>query len=380
MTKPKRILIATGIYPPDIGGPATYTKLLEEELPQRGFVVTVANFAVYRRIWPKGLSHLFYFCRLLFYLPVNDIIYVQDPVSVGWPTYLACCLGRRKYYLKIVGDYAWEQGRQRFGVKDLLDDFATKPPQTYSWPVALLKKIETWVAKGATGIIVPSNYLKKIVSAWGVNPEKITVIYNAFAGVPNLAYYHQTDWRQTLGLSGQIMVSVGRLVPWKGFANLIEAIARLRDNFPQLQLLIIGSGPEQSALENLIIEQGLTDRVRLLGEMPRNELFKYLATADIFVLNTSYEGFSHQLLEVLTFGLPILTTNIGGNPELIESGYNGLLVPPDDRQALVENIGRLLTDRVLARQLAEHGIVSVKKFSQQAMLNSLANYFSTCAC
>ena len=138
-TDKKTILIATGLYPPDVGGPATYSYLLNQELPRRGWEVKILSFGEVRS-WPKIIRHLAYGWKVFRLVRHYQIIYVQDPVSVGLPVCLACALARRSFILKIVGDYAWEQGSQRFGVIDLLDDFSLEYKK-YIWPVKLLKLI-----------------------------------------------------------------------------------------------------------------------------------------------------------------------------------------------------------------------------------------------
>ncbi|MEK7091545.1 MAG: glycosyltransferase, partial [Patescibacteria group bacterium] len=214
MSEKPIILVATGLFPPDIGGPATYSKILLEELPNRGFEVQILSFGVVRH-YPKVIRHLSYLIRVWRQLATVERIYALDPVSVGWPVLLACFFRRRSYWLRVAGDYAWEQGAQRFGVETQLDEFSVSS-QGYAWPVQILKKVQTLVAKRAERIIVPSHYLKKIVSNWGIAPEKITVIYNAFE--------NEISQNESLSLivdKKPILFSVGRLVPWKGFSTLI---------------------------------------------------------------------------------------------------------------------------------------------------------------
>ncbi len=253
------ILIATGIFPPQVGGPATYSKLLLDKLPERGFDLKVVNFGDVLS-QPKIIRHLSYFFRLLQYGRKVDIIYAQDPVSVGLPALLAAKILQKNFYLKIVGDYAWEQGTQRGGVKDSLDDFSIKH-FGYSRLVQILKKVEFMVANGADKILVPSNYLKTIVSNWGIDPRKITVIYNAFHA-PNLITTKESlrekfDWKKN------IIVSAGRLVPWKGFDTLILLMREIEN----AELYIAGDGPERKNLETLIKKYNLQDQVALLGSI-----------------------------------------------------------------------------------------------------------------
>src|SRR3989338_1426308 len=134
-----RILIATGIFPPDIGGPATYSSLLLEELPKRDVAVSVVTYGpagVSRNI-PKGLRHFLYFLVCVF--KPADIIFAQDPVSAGFPALLAARLTGRKFVVRVAGDYAWEQGVERFGVKDGIDNFQKK---NYDSRTEFLRRVE----------------------------------------------------------------------------------------------------------------------------------------------------------------------------------------------------------------------------------------------
>ncbi len=363
----KTILIATGLYPPDIGGPATYSYLLNEELPRYGWQVKVLSFGEVRFL-PKIFRHLVYSWKIFRQISRYRIIYAQDPVSVGLPVCLACWLTGRSFILKIVGDYAWEQGSQRFGVKDRLDDFSLES-EKYPWSVKLLKKIQTGVANRAEKIIVPSNYLKKIVSNWGINPDKIIVIYNAFNFPENLP--EKKELRRELHLSGQTIISVGRLLPWKGFSLLIEMMPELVFSYSDLKLYIIGEGPDCNYLKKLITEKKMTDHVFLSGRLSQKELLKFIKASDLFVLNTSYEGFSHQLLEAMWCGTPIITTKVGGNPELITSDQNGYLVEYNNASEIKNAISKILNNESLPSQISQAAEERVKLFNRERMIEEL---------
>lgn len=359
------VLVATGIYPPSVGGPATYAKLLYDELPKHGVEVEVVSFDSVRAL-PRGIRHILYFLKLLLASPGKQVIYALDPVSVGYPAMLVAKLVRKPLVLKVVGDYAWEQGTQRFGVRDMLDTFvASSAP--YHARVLQLKRTQESVARSAVRIVVPSQYLKQIVVQWGIPAENITVIYNAFESsiehVPS-----RTKARELLDVRVPTLVTAGRLVPWKGIASLITIMPELITAFPKLKLVVVGSGPDREELERLVREHRLYNHVEFRGALPQDELFLHVRAADVFVLNTGYEGFSHQLLEVLALGTPIVTTNVGGNPEVITHKKNGLLVPYDDREALVQAITTLLTDDELAKRLTHEGAHSVAQFNTERLL------------
>jgi len=311
-----KILIATGIYPPQIGGPATYSKLLQDTLPSRGVSVDVVNFGD-TLFLPKGVRHVVYFLKIIFRGLHADIVYAQDPVSVGLPAFVASKLLHKKFYLKVVGDYAWEQFQienpKLYSIQ--LEEFQAG---TFDWKTALRKKIERSVARGAMKVIVPSAYLKNIVSLWGVRDERIKIIYNGF-DAPVIVESKEA-LRKKLGISGYSIISVGRLVPWKGFLVLIDVMSEIIKEIPSAHLFIVGEGPEKMLLEKKIKELHIEGVVTLLGKKPQQELFEYLKASDAFVLNTRYEGFSHHVLEVMALRTPVITTPEGGILKLSQTG------------------------------------------------------------
>lgn len=360
------ILISTGLYPPDIGGPASYSRLLEEELPKHGIRVRILSFGEVRS-FPKIIRHIIFFFKVLWRSRGCALVYAQDPVSVGFPTYLATRLVHKPFYLKIVGDYAWEQGVQRFGVTDLLDEFSVQ--KKYPLPVRVMKHIQTIVEGGAKKLIVPSNYLKRIVMNWGVRGENISVIYNAFE--PLEALPSRGELRNKFGFTGKVITSVGRLVPWKGFEGLITVFAELYKEDPTLRLVIIGEGPDRHMLERYAQTLDVKNAILFTGRLAQRDMHEYVKAADVFALNTSYEGFSHQLIEVLAIGTPCVTTSVGGNTEIIRDGENGLLVSYNDLVKLKESISRVLNDEIVATKIVAGGQDTVHSYSNERMISEL---------
>ncbi|HEY4474190.1 MAG TPA: glycosyltransferase family 4 protein [Candidatus Paceibacterota bacterium] len=357
-----RVLITTGLYPPEIGGPATYSKCLAENLPAEEIEVSVLLFSRVRK-FPKIIRHIVYFFLVLREGWGADIIYAQDLVSVGIPSMCAVFLIRKTFLLKVVGDYAWEQATQRAGFTGTTEEFQTAEllflPQ-------LLRALERLVARSATAVIVPSKYLGKLVRAWGVPQKNIKLIYNGIEAMGSTG--NKLVLRGLINFHGKLLISVGRLVPWKGFMGLIETMPRLRKRFPDLKLLIVGSGPELSRLEQKAADVGLENEVIFTGALTRDVLIRYIRASDVFVLNTSYKGLSHQLLEVMAVGVPIVTTNIGGNPEVIEHEKNGFLVAPNDTAALARYTGDLLQNTQLRAKIVSAGKRTVTGFSNEKMV------------
>lgn len=362
-----KLIIATGIYPPDIGGPATYSKLLHDELPSRGIDVSILSFGEVRS-YPKIVRHALFFAKALKRAWSADVIFAQDTVSVGFPALVAARILRKRFFVRVPGDYAWEQATQRFGVTDSIDDFQTKK---HNAQTEFLKSVQRFVVNGADVVITPSLYFKKLVSGWCKNPDKVNAIYNGielFKSTPS-----REEARNKLGIRSDelVLVSAGRLVPWKGFELLIKLIAEFKREGKLFRLFIVGGGPDQKKLETLIAERDVIDQVKLLGSIPRETLRDYLCASTAFVLNTGFESFSFQIVEAMRCGAPVVSTAIGNLPEIVESEKEGILVPYNDKEKLKGAINRVVTDAALRDRFIKNARVKSEQFSIDATIANL---------
>ena len=354
--KLKTVLLATGIYPPEIGGPATYAALLEKELPKRGIGVTVLPFRIVRN-WPKGFRHLLYFVKLLRLGLGHDLVFAQDTISVGLPSVLAAKLLGKKFLIRVPGDYVWEQAVQRFGVKDAIDIFQSKK---YGWKVEFLRSVQKFVVNQADVVITPSNYFRDLVRGWVKDKTKVITIYNGIELAQSAKRKAQSERSKTI-------VSAGRLVPWKGFGMVIEMMRDL----PEWRLIIIGDGPEYANLKSQISNLKLGDRIKLTGAIPREQVLEYLSRAAAFVLNTSFESFSYQIVEAMSLGVPVITTKIGNLEEIVSSGIDGFLVSPNDKYGFVGLIKRLDQDNNLRLAVSENARAKSRVFDLANTLSEL---------
>lgn len=355
-----KILIATPLYPPEIGGPATHTKMLEEELPKYGIQFETVPFQLVHK-YPKIIRHLSYGYFLFKRARDVSFIYTLDGVSVGFPALVVSKLRRKPLVLRLGGDYAWEQGKQRFGVTRTLDDFTKEDKKQYAFFLRTLVWVQQRVAAYAFHIVLPSNYLASIVRQWPVDANKIKVISSS---IDDLVLSYKPDVPDDSDTAK--IVSAGRLVPWKGFADLIEAVTQLSDK--SAKLVIVGEGPERTEIEKVLREKDIAKQVTLTGQMSKVELLRICADARAFVLNSSYEGLSHQLLEVMAIGIPVIATNVAGNAELVQDEVNGLLVPVGDTTSLKNALERLLTDEELRARIIKGGKETVQKFTPDAVM------------
>ena len=330
-----KILIATGLYAPDIGGPATYTKFLERHLPKNGIAYDVASFSTVRK-YPKIIRHIVYLFMLLKRGRSADVVYALDTISVGVPALIVSYLLGKTLYLRVPGDYAWEQGQQRFGVTDILDTYLIKKEKPF--PVRVLAWLQYRVALRATKIIVPSDYMSGVVGLWGIEENKIVRIYSALNPIEVAGT--KEGLRTHFGYTGFVVITAARLTPWKGIDTLIDVVADFRDAGIDMMLEIIGDGTEWKHLEERIQKRNAESYIHLRGTLHKQELAERVKASDVFVLNTSYEGLSHQLIEVMDIGVPIVTTPVGGNIELITDDQEGLLVSYNDTKQIMDAITR----------------------------------------
>ncbi len=365
----KRILLAAGPFPPDIGGPATYAKILVEELPRRGIEVEVVHFKLVSR-YPKVLRHVIYFFLVVLRGRRADCVLALDPVSTGLPAFIAARVLRTRYILRVGGDYAWEQGTQRFGIRESLDEFVRYQGK-HPIAVRFLIFLQSFVARRADRIIVPSQYLKSIVEKWGVTPMKITIVYNAFDPVE--VRESKTELALRFNMSHPSLLTAGRLVSWKGMHTLIGILSRLIKDFPTVSLFIAGEGPERDRLRECAVAEGVVEHVQFLGRLSHEHLYQRIKAADLFVLNTGYEGFSHQLLEVMSIGTPIITTNVGGNPELLEQDTEGILVSYNNEQELEVAIRALLQDNARTERIVAAAQRKSASFTVDRMVQGTIN-------
>lgn len=166
--------------------------------------------------------------------------------------------------------------------------------------------------------------------------------------------------RQPSRRTPPLIFAVGRLVETKGFHTLVEACARLRAMSLAADCLIIGEGPERERLTHLIATLQLAERVTLFGKLPPAEVAARYSQASLLVMpscvrNNDRDGIPNVLLEAMAMGIPVVSTRVSGIPELVRDNETGLLVEPDDPQALADAIARLLSDPLLAERLARAG-------------------------
>jgi glycosyltransferase involved in cell wall biosynthesis len=371
MTQSPKLFIASGIFHPESGGPATYLYELLPELQRRGWEVRTLSYGdgpvegypypltrIPRRSLPVRLWQYAAAARPL--AAWADLIYLHTlglPVSGGSAPRL----------VKIVGDQAWERAIRKGWIAPTedIDLFQTK---TYS-PIVTGQQIwRAWQVRGMAGVIVPSEYLKRMVIGWGVEPGRVRVIYNALPPHEAPLALSQADARASLGLGDEpLLLTVARLMPWKGVQHLITALRSV----PDVRLVVAGDGELGGQLVEQARAAGLGERVTFLGRVSRDGVARYMRAADYTVLYSGYEGLSHTLLESLRAGTPVIASDKGGNPEVVQHGVNGLLVPYVDVEALAATLGEAFQPGRRAALAANHN-VGMERFDFATLVEQTA--------
>jgi glycosyltransferase involved in cell wall biosynthesis len=363
-----RIFIASGIFHPEAGGPATYLYHLLPELVARGHTVTALSFGDGPSdSYPYPLTRIprrNYLVRQWNYYraaarlwPGHDLAYSHS-LGLPLPANIRPRVG------KIVGDQAWERAMNRGWVAPAtdVDDFQTR---RYGAVIEVNKLLRAREARGLDHVIVPSAYLKRMVTGWGVRPERVSVIYNALDSKSIGDKESQHEARRRLGLpAGPLLLTPARLTVWKGIDHSLRALAAI----PAVRLVVAGDGPARSALERLAAELGMADRVSFAGRVAVEQMALYYRAADYTLLYSGYEGLSHVLVESLRSGTPAIASDKGGNPEVIENRLNGLLVPYVDVAALTETIRDAFSPG-RRDQLASHSADKLERFEWDRMVS-----------
>jgi glycosyltransferase involved in cell wall biosynthesis len=374
-----KILVITGIFPPDIGGPATYVPTMSSELAKRAHKVTVVTLSD-TLVDHDDLSYTFRIRRIRrsLFTPWRFLLTVMAILRAGRRAQLLYVNGlyleavvanfflRKPMVQKIVGDWAWERATNKRWVADTFEEFQKC---RHGLKIETLKSLRSFCARRADVIIVPSYYLARAVANWGVTESKTIVIYNA-VDLPS-------PYPCAIPLSTRFkLVTVGRLVPWKQIDHLIEALAGCGD----AGLVIVGDGPERTRLEELVRDRQLVARVYFAGQRSKEDALALMAACDLFVLNSTYEGFPHVVLEAMCAGLPVIATAVGGTPELVHDGENGILISPSYNDTLSKTILHLVCSSEERRRLAAGAQQTTQRFRRSIMIEKTEAVLASCAC
>lgn len=239
----------------------------------------------------------------------------------------------------------------------------------------LLLRLYAEALRRADRVIASSNAVKTFILAAGVAPERVEVIFN---GIDVQATARQC--LAALPLDGpdpsgsRLVGSVGRLTPVKNHRYLIEAMRIVVGRVKGARCLIVGDGPERPALENLARTAGLEGVVRFAGW--QSDVVRYVAGLDIYVVPSVTESFSMSILTAMACSKSVIATRVGGNPELVEDGKTGMLIPLEQPDALAGTIASLLENDALRARMGEEGRRKAEReFSLDRMVRGYVNVY-----
>lgn len=282
----------------------------------------------------------------------------------------------------------------RVCLKDAIQVIIANSGREY-WPVAIaakiagtkvvfirhqmdrLKKTTCWLVNNHVDrIVAVSGAVKDALIESGISHEKTDVIYNSIPlerFKPSLV--QRNEVRRELGIEGDsiVMGTVGKLHQGKGVFELLSAVQRLMEKYPNVRLLFVGDGPERTRLEQEAQRLSMHNKVIFAGV--RKDMERMYAAMDIFVLpSTCREAFGIVLIEAMAMGKPVIATTMGGIPEIIDDKVNGILVPPRDPDAISLAIAKYIEDSEFSRKVALEGRKLIEqKFSDKAMGDSFEN-------
>lgn len=355
-----KVLLVSGIWPPDVGGPASHAPEVASFLRARGHDVRALVSAdrvpapeAYPVSWvarSSPLRHARAVVEIMRLARGADVVYSTGMVGRAGTGSL---LARRPFVLKIAGDPAFERALRRGLTSATLAEF-----QVEQSPATLpLRLVRNAIVRRAAHVITPSAFLRDVVLRWGVPEARVSVLPNPAPEIP--ATVSRDESRARFGMEGPTLVFAGRLVPAKALEVGIDAAHRAG-----IPLLIAGDGPERARLETL-------GHARFLGALPRHEVLDLFRAGDASLLSSSWENFPHGVVESLAAGTPVIATAVGGVTEIVRDGENGVLVQPHDAAALAAAVTRVFSDPALLQTLRTNAARSVVQYSRDRVYGRL---------
>jgi glycosyltransferase involved in cell wall biosynthesis len=361
-----RALVVSGIWPPDVGGPASHAPDVAAFLRARGHEVEVVTTAsaepapeAYPVHWisrslPKGVIHARTAAEIAKRARHADVVYTTGMFGRSSSGATAA---RKPYVVKLTADPAFERARRRGMVGGDVDEFQHEKGDAVIRALRVARNAEL---RHAAHVFTPSSYLRELAVSWGVPAERVSVLPNPAPTVPALR--PRDELRAELGVEGPTLAFAGRITAQKSLDVALDAVAAN----PGVTFVVVGDGDERVRLE----ARGV-DGVRFLGPLPRTRVLEVFAAADASLMSSAWENFPHTAVEALAVGTPVIGTAVGGVPEVVHDGENGLLVPAGDADALADAIRRFVSDGALQERLRAAAAPSVERYAPERILERL---------
>lgn len=356
------VLVVSGIWPPDVGGPASHAPEVADFLHERGHgveVVTTAwspperrDYPVYAvpRSLPPGVRHLRGAALVRRRARRADAVYTTGMFG---RSFAGATTAGKRYVVKLTADPAFERARRRGIVDGDVDAFQETGR---GLGIALLRAARDVELRHAAHVFCPSDYLRMLAVSWGVAPARVSVLRNPAPRLPELP--PREELRGRFGMNGPTLAFAGRLGAQKSLDVALAAVASVDG----VSLLVAGDGEERQRLEALA-----GPRVRFLGPQSRERVLELFRAADASLLSSSWENFPHTVVEALAVGTPVISTDVGGVAEVVRDGVNGLLVPAGDAGALADAVRRFFADDELRSSLRDAAAASVREVDRDVV-------------
>jgi glycosyltransferase involved in cell wall biosynthesis len=236
--------------------------------------------------------------------------------------------------------------------------------------------MDSFLSRWRDGIIgVSERVCKDIMNRLNVDKEKCFVIYNGIDVDSFRNTVPAPGLRASLGLKDDdiVVVMVARLVAQKNHSMMLSAAAQVVEDKPNVKFLLVGDGKLRESLREEATSRRIGENVVFTGA--RDDVAQLLKVSDIGILPTLKEGFSNALVECMAAGLPMVVSNVGGNPEAVNDGYNGYVISPEDTDALASKIKLLSEDGSLRKRMSQESIKRVEKFSLTRMIDQTESLY-----
>ena len=371
-----RVLVTVGIFPPDIGGPATFVpkiaKYFQDELNYEIEILTLSDnknsninddFSV-KRI-DRNLPIIYRWLKTIFTIyklgKNKDLIFVN---GLGTETTIANIFLKKKIIRKIVGDPVWERAYSKAKISESFDEFQVK---NYGFSISFQKKVRSFSIKKSDIVVTPSQHLKNFILNLGFK-NKIEIINNGvFIPEENTNIFTNDQINITI---------VSRLVSHKNIKKIIRAISDL--NNPLIYLNIIGDGPELNQLQKISLESNNKDNIIFHGKLNRDEINHIFLNSDIYIQASNYEGLPHSLLEAMSYGIPVLCTPVGECKEILGNEDRGYILDlPVSKNNIKSKISEIIGEKDIANKKGERGKDFInEKYNLTNSFNLYKNLFT----
>jgi len=349
MSKKRKITIATGIFPPDVGGPATYASKLKEELEGREIEVLIVSYGegknarariVSRKI-TKGLRHFIYFWKVLMAARGAEAVYALDATAAGLPAALAAMILGKKFLIRIGGDLLWERAAESGKFFGTMEQFYESGFYD-SFKPFVFKAIKFVLGRAETIFVTALNMKDIYEKHYGIEGKRIKLLPNVFERKKEENHYKPEN-------RGDI-VFAGRFVKYKNLERVLEVFEEIYERIKPARLILIGDGPEKENLEKKIKELQLEGKAIMEGKKDSEGLQALLKEASLGISLAWTEYNPNFILECLANGTPVLISRENGLSIKLPEIF---LADPFSKEEIKEKVIKILENQLENQEEAE---------------------------